>query len=49
MIHDSVRIHHSARVVLEGVPRAGYDIHLCPFPGSLYACLAYPGEGHKQR
>ena len=29
--------------VLEGVARIGYDIHLCPFPGSLYSCLAYLG------
>lgn len=32
------------RKVLQGVPRAGYDVHLCPFPGSLYACLAYLGD-----
>jgi hypothetical protein len=32
------------RTVLEGVPRAGYDIHMCPFPGSLYACLQYLGD-----
>jgi hypothetical protein len=32
------------RAVLEGVPRAGYDVHLCPFPGSLYACLEYLGD-----
>ncbi|MBX3000724.1 MAG: hypothetical protein KF893_19540 [Caldilineaceae bacterium] len=22
----------------------GYDVHLCPFPGSLYACLIYLGD-----
>ena len=32
------------RAILEGVPRVGYDIHLCPFPGSLYACLQYLGD-----
>jgi hypothetical protein len=32
------------RKVLEGVPRAGYDVHMCPFPGSLYACLQYVGD-----
>ena len=37
-------IHHSSRVVLEGVPRAGYDVHMCPFPGSLVACLEYLGD-----
>jgi len=30
--------------VLKDVPRVGYDIHLCPFPGSLYALLEYTGE-----
>ncbi len=29
------------QTVLQGVPRAGYDVHMCPFPGSLYACLQY--------
>lgn len=32
------------RLVLEGVPRAGYDTHLCPFPGSLYATMQYLGD-----
>ena len=32
------------RKVLEGVPRAGYDVRLCPFPGSLCACLQYLGD-----
>lgn len=32
------------RKVLDGVPRVGYDVHLSPFPGSLYACLAYVGD-----
>jgi hypothetical protein len=32
------------RAILEGVPRVGYDIHLCPFPGSLYSCLQYLGD-----
>jgi hypothetical protein len=31
------------KAVLAGVPRAGYDIHLCPFPGSLYSVLEYLG------
>jgi hypothetical protein len=31
------------KVVLERVPRVGYDVHMCPFPGSLYGCLAYLG------
>jgi hypothetical protein len=31
------------RAVIEGVPRAGYDVHLCPFPGSLSAVLQFLG------
>jgi hypothetical protein len=27
--------------ILDGVPRIGFDVHMCPFPGSLYACLEY--------
>ena len=30
--------------ILEGIPRAGYDVHMCPFPGSLFACLTYLGD-----
>jgi hypothetical protein len=30
--------------VLQDVPRIGYDIHLCPFPGTLYAYLGYVGD-----
>lgn len=33
--------HQPARVVLEGVPEIGYHKHLCPFAGSLHACLEY--------
>jgi hypothetical protein len=32
------------RSVLEGVPRIGFHLHLCPFPGSLYSCMEYLGE-----
>ena len=32
------------KMVLQGVPRVGFDIHMCPFPGSLYACLEYIGD-----
>lgn len=32
------------RAVLEGVPRIGYDIHLSPFPGSLFSVLQYIGD-----
>jgi hypothetical protein len=35
---------YSSHVLLEGVPRIGYDVHLCPFPGTLYAYLAYVGD-----
>lgn len=31
-------------VRLAGVPRIGFDIHLSPFPGALYALLAYLGD-----
>ncbi len=34
----------SQRLVLEGVPRIGFDRHLSPFPGSLYALLEYVGD-----
>jgi len=32
------------RAVLEAVPRVGSDIYLCPFPGSVCACLQYLGD-----
>lgn len=32
------------RTVLRDVPRIGYDVHLCPFPGSLYSCLKHLGD-----
>ena len=31
------------RVVLEGVPKIGFHVSLCPFVGSLAACLEYVG------
>jgi hypothetical protein len=34
----------SKTMVLQGVPRIGYDIHLCPFPGTLYAYCKYVGD-----
>jgi hypothetical protein len=37
-------IYRSSRLVLEDVPRIGYDIHLCPFSGTLYAYLRYVGD-----
>ena len=40
---DNVSDNIGRKAVLEGVPRIGYDVHMCPFPGSLYACLAYLG------
>ncbi len=33
-----------SRLVLEDVPRLGFDIHLCPFPGGLFSYLTYTGE-----
>ncbi len=32
------------RAVLEGVPKVGYGIHLCPFPSSLYGVMQYLGD-----
>jgi hypothetical protein len=32
---------YPSKLVLPNVPRIGFDIHLCPFPGSLFACLEY--------
>jgi hypothetical protein len=34
----------NVRLVLEGVPKIGYNIRLCPFPGSVEALLKYIGE-----
>jgi hypothetical protein len=33
----------SDQVILEDVPRVGFDVHMSPFPGSLYACLEVMG------
>lgn len=35
---------YPVRRVLAGVPRIGYDVHMCPFPGALYAYLQYTGN-----
>jgi len=32
------------RLILEGVPKVGYGVHLCPIPGSLYAVMEYLGD-----
>ncbi|MBN1935032.1 MAG: hypothetical protein JW934_10225, partial [Anaerolineae bacterium] len=32
------------RQILAGVPRIGFDIHLCPFPGALDAYLKYVSD-----
>lgn len=29
------------RLVLEGVPKIGYGVHLCPLPGSIYSYMEY--------
>ncbi len=34
----------AARLVLAGVPRIGYDVHLSPFPGALYSWLQFMGD-----
>jgi hypothetical protein len=41
-MHNINRI--SVNAILEGIPRIGYDVHLCPFPGAFYACLKYLGD-----
>jgi len=33
-----------SRIVLDGAPRVGYDVRLCPFPGSLHSVLSYLGD-----
>ena len=35
---------YPARVILADVPRIGFDIHMCPFPGALFALLKYIGD-----
>jgi hypothetical protein len=40
---DEARV-YPERAVLDDVPRIGYDVHLCPFVGSLYAALQYIGD-----
>jgi hypothetical protein len=32
------------KLILNDVPRIGFDNHVCPFPGSLFACLEYIGD-----
>jgi hypothetical protein len=46
MNDNRISTSHSSRLVLEGVPRIGedVDVHLCPFPGALYAYLEYVGD-----
>ncbi|HEY3288775.1 MAG TPA: hypothetical protein VGK87_01475 [Anaerolineae bacterium] len=33
-----------SRAVLEGVPRIGYDVHLCPLIGSLFSIMQFRGD-----
>jgi hypothetical protein len=35
---------YPSRAILDGVPKIGYHKHLCPFLGSLFACLTYLGD-----
>jgi len=37
-------MHYPNQLILQGVPRIGFDFHLCPFPGSLYSILEYIGD-----
>jgi hypothetical protein len=41
MNHNAAMDTFPSRLVLDGIPRIGFDIHLSPFPGSLYAVLEY--------
>src|SRR5512144_171005 len=41
MTNTATRLEHA---LLEGVPKIGYHIHMCPFPGALYACMQYLGD-----
>jgi hypothetical protein len=44
MNNKSISTSYPSRLILDGIPRAGYDVHLSPFPGSLYAVLEYLGD-----
>ncbi len=46
MSNDRVTPSYPTHFVLDGVSRVGYDIHMSPFPGSLYAILEYLGNRH---
>jgi hypothetical protein len=35
---------YPSKLILPDVPRIGFDKHICPFPGSLHACLEYIGD-----
>jgi len=48
---ENEKVHQAAqhrtypeRQILAGVPRIGFDIHLCPFPGALEVYLKYVGD-----
>jgi len=34
----------TGRLVIEGVPRIGYNVRLCPFPGSLESVMKFLGD-----
>ena len=42
--HPAATDNPPSRMVLEDVPRLGFDIHMSPFPGSLFSHLTYMGE-----
>jgi hypothetical protein len=46
MDNDRISTSYPSRLILDGVPRAGFNVHLSPFPGSLYAVLEYLGDRH---
>jgi len=35
---------YPVRAVIEGVPKVGFGVHLCPLPGSLYSVLEFIGD-----
>jgi hypothetical protein len=37
-------VRDGTRVYLQGVPKVGFGVAICPFPGCLHACLRYLGH-----
>jgi hypothetical protein len=41
---DASSREYPEQTILGNVPRIGFDIHLCPFPGSLFAAMKHIGD-----